>query len=347
MRRSAHPGFVLLATVGSWLVVCASGRAQAKVAVAFEWSAPAGCPSATQVRAEIDQLLGAPIDESASVDLTVHAAVEQREQWLVTLDTHSGGTDGHRTFESATCQGLASATALIVALMIDPDAVAAQASKAKEAEPAPQPAPTATPAPDGPTLDGPAPATPTPEVPASAAPPPGPRTLFGIVGLGAAGHLGILPGADVGLAAQIGLLRGPWRIELRGAYGPHEVRSDPVADASNAYGKFRFWAATLAGCWMVARAWGGFGPCADIEVGVVHGEGVGSTKTTSAAALWYGMGAGAGLVVEATSWLHFPIHADAIVPWHRPNYIFENVDQPIFRAWPVGGRLTLAAEAQF
>ena len=334
MRRSVHPWLVLLVVAGERLTVPSPGWARANVLVAFDWRAPAGCPSAAEVRAEIDQLLGEPIDESARADLAVRAAVERREQWFVTLDTRSGGTDGHRTLEAATCQGLASATALIVALMIDPDAVAAQASKAKEAEPAPPPPP----------APAAAPAVPAPGVPAS---PPRPRTTFGIAGLGAAGHLGVLPVADVGLTAHLGIVRRSLRIELRGAYGPREVRSDALSEAAGAHGKFRFWAATLAACWMVSRGWAEFGPCVDIEVGAVHGQGVRATETTSATTLWYGMGGGAGLVIEATPWLYFPMHADAIVPWRRPNYIFNNVDQPIFRAWPVGARLSLAAEARF
>jgi len=326
MRPRARLCFVSVALVGGWFCGSSPSRAQDLATVDFAWSAPAGCPPDAAVRAEIGKLLGGPIEGRAREDLRVRAVVERRELWLVTLDTLAGGTAGHRTLESATCEGLASATALIVALIIDPDAVAAHAKPTPDATPAPPPtrAPAVTPP-----------------------PPPPPRATFSLVGVGAVGHLGVLPGADVGLGAHVGLARRSLRVELRGAYGPRAVASSRVGAAGEAYGKFRFWAATLAGCWMLERGRLELGPCLDLELGAVAGEGVGATETTSATTWWYGMGAGVELVIAATPWLRFPVHADAIVPWHRPSYVFRNVDQPIFRPWPVGARLSLAAEARF
>jgi hypothetical protein len=58
------------------------------------------------------------------------------------------------------------------------------------------------------------------------------------------------------------------------------------------------------------------------------------------------LGAGGAVVFKATSWLHIPVHAGAVVPLWRPTYVFR-YDSQIFRAWPVGGRLTVGVEAQF
>jgi len=305
-------------------------RAQAPATFAFAWGAPEGCPSAALVQAEIDNLLGGAAGDRVRQDLTVKATVEHLALWQVTLATQSGTTSGHRTIEAGTCQGLASATALIVALMIDPDAVAAHTGKAKEPSSEPLPAPTAAPAP-----------TPPPPRPA--------RTTFGLAGLGAAGHLGVLPGPDVGLGATVGMARGHWRVELRGAYGPREVRSEALADAGGAYGRFRFFAGTLAGCWLRLATVVDVGPCAEAEIGAVHGEGSGADSPISKTTPWLGLGAGGVLLLKATAWLRFPVHADVVAPLWRPQFVWSNVnaDRPIFRAAPVGGRLTAGAELQF
>jgi len=139
MRPRARLCFVSVALVGGWFCGSSPSRAQDLATVDFAWSAPAGCPPDAAVRAEIGKLLGGPIEGRAREDLRVRAVVERRELWLVTLDTLAGGTAGHRTLESATCEGLASATALIVALIIDPDAVAAHAKPTPDATPAPPP----------------------------------------------------------------------------------------------------------------------------------------------------------------------------------------------------------------
>jgi len=306
-----------------------AARAQAPASFAFAWGAPEGCPSAAAVQAEIDNLLGGAAGDRVRQDLAVQATVEHLALWQVTLETQSGMISGHRTIEAGTCQGLASATALIVALMIDPDAVAAHASQAKAASPEVPPIP-ATPAP--------APAPPRPA-----------RATFVLAGLGAAGHLGVLPGPDVGIGATIGLLRGQWRVELRGAYGPRQVPSDALADAPNVHGKFRFFAGTLAGCWLRLGRVVDLGPCAEAEIGAVHGEGAGADRIIAQTTPWFGLGAGGVAVLKATPWLRFPIHLDAVAPLWRPHFVWSNVEanRPIFRAAPVGGRLIAGAELQF
>jgi hypothetical protein len=338
MRGCARPW---LATSG--FVLCGLMRAaSAQAAVAFEWLAPAGCPSAAAVQAEVDGLLGGG-GARARKNLSVRATVERGPLWTVTLETQSSATQGHRTIEAVTCQALASATALIVALMIDPDAVAAFAKKEAQSEPGPPPSPPAAPAPPSP------PAAPPPLSP-SAAPPspsaPAARATFGLVGLGVAGNLGVLPGPDFGVTATVGLVHGHWRAELRGAYGLRTVSSDPVADAGGAYGSFRFLAGTLAGCWVAVTAALDFGPCLEVEFGAVRGEGVGQIQVSSESSPWLGLGAGGAVILKATPWLRFPLHVDAVVPLWRPSYVFRE-GSPIFRAWPVGGRLTAGVEARF
>jgi len=305
---------------------------------AFAWRAPEGCPSASTVGGEIDNLLGGPAVTHARDSLRVQATVEHGAQWLVTLETESKTASGHRTIEAATCQGLANATALIVALMIDPDAVAARSGQAQVDHP--PPAPPTSPAPPSAAALIPPPARTAPV--ASDA-----RATSVLVGAAAAGNAGVLPSPDVGASISVGVARPGWRALARVAYGPRQVQSDTLTDPPGAYGRFSFLAGTLAGCLRFVQPRFELGPCASLELGAVRGQGVGATQTTSNTAPWFGLGAGAFVAIRANAWLYFPIHADAVLPVWRPNYVFQNVPAPIFQAWSVGLRLTAGVELRF
>lgn len=308
-------------------------RADAGNSFAFAWRAPEGCPPAGAVEVEIDNLLGGPAADHARDGLRVRATVEHGALWFVTLDTVSKKASGHRTIEAATCQGLANATALIVALMIDPDAVAARSGQAPVDVPPPgQPAPAApiTPAP-------PRKAARAPSVPATSV----------LAGAAAAGNAGVLPSPDVGASVSVGVARLHWRIEARAAYGPRRVQSDTLTDPPGAYGRFSFLAGTLAGCRTFTQPRFELGPCASLELGAVRGQGFGATQTTSHTSPWFGLGAGVFAAIQASAWLYFPMHADAVLPLWRPHYVFQNVPTPIFQSWSVGLRLTAGVELRF
>jgi len=144
-------------------------------------------------------------------------------------------------------------------------------------------------------------------------------------------------------------VRPRWRLEARIAYDPRRVQSETLVDPPGAYGRFFLVAGTVAGCLTHARPAFEVGPCADAEIGVVRGDGVGVAPATSHTSPWLGVGAGGFLALKANPWLAFSLHIDAIVPLWRPHYVFKSQDTetPIFRAWSVGGRLTAGAELRF
>ena len=332
MRR---PSCTWLLSLGLALAVSGlapDAWADAESGFVFAWRAPEGCPPASAVEVEIEHLLGGPASEHARADLQVQATVERGSMWSVTLETASKTASGHRTIEAATCQGLANATALIVALMIDPDAVALRTSTAKgeEAQLPSRPVP-----------------TPAQTEPVAESGHPGTWISHGLLGVAAAGSLGVLPSPDVGGSASVGVLGSRWRVEARAVYGLRRPQSEALADPPGAYGRFSFIAGTLAGC----RAFLGprleMGPCASAEAGAVRGQGFGPLQTTTKDTPWFAVGAGGFLAIQANAWLYFPIHADVVFPLWRPYYVFSNVPTPIFRSWFAGGRLTAGVEVRF
>jgi hypothetical protein len=298
----------------------------------FSWRSPEGCPAASAVEVEIDNLLGGPAAARARDSLRVRATVERGVQWFVTLETESKSASGHRTIEAATCLGLANATALIVALMIDPDAVAARSGQVPVVAP-----PMAPPAPPA-VIPAPAPKKPS----ASSV-----RSTSVLAGAAASGNAGVLPSPDVGASLSVGVLGPRWRVEARAAYGLRWVHSDTLATPPGAFGRFSFLAGTLAGCWTFTQPRFEVGPCASVELGAVRGQGVGATQTTTQASPWFGLGAGVFTAIKANAWLFFPLHVDAVVPLWRPHYVFQNVPTPIFQSWFVGLRLTAGVELRF
>lgn len=299
--------------------------AQERGTLALTWLAPADCPSSNQVEAEIARLLGGPAHAPSHADLRVHASVAHQGLWSVTLETSSGTATGHRTLSATSCEGLANATALIVALIIDPNAVAERSARTEGQMEKTAPAP---PPPPGPTV-------------------PPARATRVLVGAGATGSLGALPSPDLGVGAGLGLSGSVWRIEARVAYSSRWVESTALSDPAGAHGRFRHLAATLAGCLISRRSAFDWGGCVDFESGFVQGEGVGVTRNSAKKTPWLGLGAGGFLGLRANPWLLFPLHVDAIVPLWRPDFTFQAVDPPIFRAWAVGGRMTAGVEVQF
>jgi hypothetical protein len=307
-------------------------RADEGTGITFLWRAPEGCPTASAVEGEIDNLLGGPAVDHARDGLRVQATVEHGAQWFVTLETESKTASGHRTIEAVTCQGLANATALIVALMIDPDAVAARSGKAQGDEPPSVP---------------PAPSAPVPVQLHAAPDARSARATFLLAGAAAAGSAGVLPSPDVGASISVGVLGPRWRVEARAAYGPRRVQSGTLADPPGAYGRFSFLAGTLAGCMTFLPSRFELGPCASVEVGALRGQGFRVTQTTSNTSPWFGLGIGGWAAIRANAWLYFPIHADAVFPLWRPNYVFQNVPTPVFQSWFMGLRLTAGVELRF
>jgi hypothetical protein len=112
----------------------------------LDWDAPASCPGSVFVVSEISRLLGHAPGKASDRRVDVHAKVSPSGSGFsvhVVLATSDG--TGERNFRNASCDGAATATALIASLTIDPDAVTRAA-----APPLPPPPPPLAPPPPAP-----------------------------------------------------------------------------------------------------------------------------------------------------------------------------------------------------
>ena len=102
------------------------GSTSATTELALTWQAPAGCPPSTEVQAQFVRLLGGPGRAPSAKHIAAAAMVRSTsstmDRWVLDLATVLDGAAGHRVLVGDSCASVASAAALILALMIDPSA---------------------------------------------------------------------------------------------------------------------------------------------------------------------------------------------------------------------------------
>ncbi|HEY5956616.1 MAG TPA: hypothetical protein VIV60_08690, partial [Polyangiaceae bacterium] len=201
----------------------------------FTWDAAAECPSAQQVWMEISRLLHGDTQLRHGGNLEVRVTVRNGETWSADLSTLHAGQTGRRFIEAPSCASVADTTALIVALMIDPDAVAGVAQAQEEVRPS---------------------ATPRAEH----------ESMKFLVGSHVLGRMGTLPGVDIGLGIGVGLSGRRWRTDVRWTYG---LKEQVAALPSGAAGRFSIVSGSISGCLNLGRERPAFGPCAVVEPGLV------------------------------------------------------------------------------
>jgi hypothetical protein len=270
------------------------------------WAAPEECPSPSQVQAEIARLVGGDIQLHEG-DLEARVMVSHGPLWSGDLTTQHAGQTGHRIIDAPSCRAVADAIALIVALLIDPDAVAANAQ--------------------------------APERKAPSIPEPSKSNEPGWefwAGVHAQARVGTLPDADIGIGLALEFASPRWHTDLRWSYG---LRRDQVASLpSGASGRFNILMGSVTECFNVGQAEWGWGPCAAVEAGRVSVRGYGATAGFSRQALWLALGGGAFLSRAMGQHLRVLMELDVVAPMYRPDYVFQDIPGVVFKAPAVGGR---------
>ncbi len=359
MNRSRAVAAAALAAGAACVALVARAGAD-EPRVALTWSAPSGCPDEAAVRASVAQLLAG---SSAAVE--GRADVRRAgERWQVVV-TMNGG---ERSLEADSCRALADATALIVAMAVDPARVAANRI-ARDAEAASQPTnpqspdastDAASPPPSTPTPPPTPPPTPTPTPTATPTPPsapkpktPSPQGPSFALSAGAALDLGTLPGPAFG--PTLGFAWTPWRLrlELAGAYFP--TSSGVVPQIPGAQVQFSLLTLALRGCYEARLGSFDLGPCIGGEGGIIQanpqGFSNGAVGQSGSAPLFALDGGLLGAWRFLPHWALFA-RGDVLVQTSRPAFEVNNPSSPptIVWQWQPGvftGRASLGVEVRF
>jgi hypothetical protein len=327
--------------------------------VALRWSAPEGCPDASRVTREVDRLLG---DESPrpALPLDVSATVTPSAggNFTVRLETQGEGGPRVREIKGASCNAVADATALLIALVIDPAAVARATSPPSSPSPSspfPSSSPPAAPSPPPPELPPLAPPLPDPlplapsPIPAVAPPADagrarGVRPSFRVQAWATA-DAGSLPGVSLAVGGKAAVVIEALRIELGG--GVWLDRRANLAQPASAGGEVGLAVGSADACWSFLRAAQiELGPCLGFELGSLHADGFGASSTSSGSALWSAIQGGGLLAWSPVSRVAALFRLDAAVPFARPTFVIDGLGS-VYRSSPVVGRATLGVEVRF
>lgn len=290
------------------------------VPIDLAWKVPASCPDLASERAEIRGRIGALTKRQVLAPLA--AEVEIREAadgtFRLSLRTRVGNTTGERALEGPSCKPLAEAVALVLALLVNPDAGATAGP----------------PAAAGPALAVAPPAAPDP---ASSA-----RFALGVEGAVAGG---LLPGVAWGPSLRFFFQHGPALLALRaGAFLPKEA-SAPVFPGARA--SFYLLESALALCARTSPARrAGAMACIGAAVMRLHGESTGVSAPGEASATWLAGLAEVGAQVRLTPRTRLRIGAEVDGLGDRPDFAILGLGG-VFRPSALGLRAALGMDRLF
>jgi hypothetical protein len=330
------------------LVVVASLRSLATgdepSAPELQWSAPPGCPDAEHVARRVAAYSGSR-PRRGSVQVT-HTG----EEFVAEIVLEHDGASQRRSISAQSCDALAEAVALVIALdpergHIDPP----------PSDPPPQPVIDEPPPPRVPDRDPAVPAAPRtpPSTPAPERQPPAEATptrtrASGLrIGLGVGGGItyGLVPSIGPTISGSIAVIGKRWRAEAAGiATIPTHAGlrdGDYVLTADVGSG-----IAVLRGAWLPP-----LGPVelplfAGLDIGALRARGHGGNHPQSQIAPLVALEGGVGIGYAPLPWLAIGVQAAAVFALARPRFAVHAgtaaapQDDVVFRSKAVGVRAT-------
>ncbi|MEP7052456.1 MAG: hypothetical protein ABJB12_18965 [Pseudomonadota bacterium] len=306
--------------------------AQPSARFALSWSAPPGCPTAENVQARVDALLGGGTGASSVADVRASGQVERVDSgFRLLLSMGVGSTPSSRVIEARTCDALAGAAAIAIALLARSTAETSAsttgsdsaASASADGHPSGSPAGASDAPEDAAAHEKEAPAATPPAVKPAAEAPPG--TLHFVIDapIGAVGW-GALPGTGFGLGAALGIR---WKA-LRTTVGAQlwQPQTDRVSGFAT---RFTLQTARAEGCLLQAEHGFELGPCIGAGAQRLVGEGAGSelVSAKSRTAVWVSGTAGLFLSAPMPSFSHLRFFGEAnvVVSPQRPRFTIEQL----------------------
>lgn len=324
----------------------------------ISWSAPEGCPPASDVLGRVRTLLASELATVLHHPLEVRAQVVQLEsgRYQLELEIHEGGESGARTIEAATCQELVPAGALVIALTIDPellerahaDAAGASGSPASSAEAgaaAKSAAPAATPLPAQPPQREAARAA-TERASGAADDERLARrraVTFG-PGFRLVGDAGGLPGFGVGLDLSLHAEWRALRLELAGVWLPS--RDALAASDASVGGSIQLLALGARACSVSVFGPLSGGVCGAFELGQLRAEAFGADHNGSGRARWISSGLGLNGRYRLSKRLLVAARVEGLFPLERSEFTVENIGS-VYAPSSVTGRFALGLDVDF
>lgn len=303
----------------------------------LQWTAPASCPTDPEVEARVRDLVGP--ETGLAGDATANV-VASGDRFAASITLRSDRGTSTRSFAADSCDALADAVALVIAVGLDPLAVSTVVRDV-----APTIAPPSPLEPVTTSIDEPEPTPPRVEPP-----PRTPQRRRPAIGLRGFAHgtatLGIFTGVGGLAGGGLALTLDRARLELAGHHEVGRRFTHPSdADSGALIGAS---AGRLAACWTPSAARFIFPLCAGAEVGAITARGRGISRRGPAVrsvwasavphvrALWFPVRVfGFGLVLE------MPIALT------RPVFVIEDVEGPIVDLGRIGARVGLVLEFVF
>jgi hypothetical protein len=296
--------------------------------VALQWRAPEGCPDGGRVRDEIRRFVatGAQTGTVDRVDVDAKV-VREGDRYVLELDLKLPTGALHKRIEADKCEVLASAAALVMAVMLDPTAVVETVDAPRE--PTPPQAPVTKPI------------EPTPPVPP---PPPPKRRVQGLVRIFGVGSYGAMPRFGGALGGSIGARIGRARVEAV-AFGEFPQRRHHEVE-TQAGARIDLWTLGARGCFAPNIKRVDFPLCAGIEAGQMRARGFGLATTRNAIAPWLAFPFGAMVMWAPVPRFAFGGGVDAWVAATRPTFDIEGLGV-IHQSQRAGVRIHAGFEVRF
>lgn len=329
----------------------ASAQAPAVDPIDLQWEAPAGCPGADRVREHarlrMTTLAPTPVTARGTVR-TIDAST-----WVLELSLQGEAGVEQREIRAASCDALAEAAGLLVAVAADPsqsaatiDAVPVPVPTPEPADPTPAPPPEPPPEPTTTAIVQPAIATPVPATPGRRSP----RRIDGAVRADVGGQfLRVLPqaaGVSFGGALVLRLLQV--RVELRGRYTlAQRVHDD---DDPTLGGTIDLWTLGASGCYAPRWRRLEIPLCTGVEMGAMRGRSFGTRDDGAANALFGAVPIDAGVVWSPIPRVGLYAGAGVLAVVRRPSFHLREADGsriPLFSAGPAALRLLAGIEVRF
>ncbi len=296
----------------------AAPLARADEVVELSWSAPVGCPSRASVLKEVARLVVSAPSEPLYVQATVESAAS--DSWSVEL-TMSGAVEGKRSLGAESCNAVAQAAAMIIALAVDPDSGAGQPEEeAVEAPPdtSSEDAPLGSESQDG-EAEG-----------SDSAPPQIGDQLHGILHAGVVLEGALLPKFGWGFELGGGVQWRWLRADLSFGLVPQVSASLPERAAVG--GQFLLGWVGIRGCAGHDFSAIGLHACATFRPGILRGTGTGTLEDSTGAAFVPALSGGALLRFPGTSRAGLELGAGATVPLRQPVFAVESEPSSIQEA---------------